>query len=96
MKKHLSRRDFLKLAGGAVVVVAGAGVMPQFLRKTLLPEQVAGAAGDYDLFFAGTDGWIDLPPPTPGPHSYAGAEWPDSLFRRRPRSPPLRCVLAKN
>jgi FtsP/CotA-like multicopper oxidase with cupredoxin domain len=61
MNKRFSRRDFLKLAGGAMVVVAGAGVMPQFLRKTLLPEQVVGAAGDFDLFFAGTDGWFYLP-----------------------------------
>ena len=64
-RKSINRRDFFKLAGGAVIVVAGASVMPQFLRKTLLPEQVVGAAGDYDLFFAGTDGWMHLPP-TPG------------------------------
>ena len=65
MNKLISRRNFLKLAGGATVVVAGASVLPQFLRKTLLPEQVVSAAGgfdtDYDLFFAGTDGWMSLP-----------------------------------
>jgi len=61
MKRQFSRRDFLKLAGGAAVVVAGAGFMPQFLRKTLLPEHAVAAAGDFDLFFAGTDGWFHLP-----------------------------------
>lgn len=62
MKKLLSRRELLKLTGGAALLVAGAGVMPQFLRRTLMPDQVVAAAGDYDLFFAGTDGWIYLPP----------------------------------
>jgi hypothetical protein len=62
MNKPISRKDFLKIAGGAVVIVAGTSVLPQFLRKTLLAEQVVSAAGDYDLFFAGTDGWMYLPP----------------------------------
>jgi FtsP/CotA-like multicopper oxidase with cupredoxin domain len=62
MNKPVSRRTFLKLAGGAVVTVAGASVLPQFLRKTLLAEKVTvGAAEPYDLFFAGTDGWFNLP-----------------------------------
>jgi FtsP/CotA-like multicopper oxidase with cupredoxin domain len=61
MKKQISRRDFLKLAGGAVVTVAGASLLPQFLRKTLMAEQVVKAAGEHDLFFAGTDGWMHLP-----------------------------------
>jgi hypothetical protein len=61
MNKQISRRDFLKLAGGAMLTVAGVSLMPQFLRKTLLAENVVAAAGDYDLFFAGTDGWFYLP-----------------------------------
>jgi len=62
MKKQISRRDFLKLAGGAAVTVAGASLLPQFLRKTLMPEEVVRAAAvDHDLFFAGTDGWMYLP-----------------------------------
>jgi hypothetical protein len=61
MNKRFSRRDFLKLAGGATLTVAGATLMPQFLRRTLLPESVATAAGEFDLFFAGTDGWFYLP-----------------------------------
>jgi FtsP/CotA-like multicopper oxidase with cupredoxin domain len=61
MNNQISRRDFLKLAGGAAIVVAGASVLPQFLRKSLLPVRVAAADGEYDLFFAGTDGWFNLP-----------------------------------
>ena len=52
MNKPISRRDFLKLAGGAAVTVTGASLLPQFLRKHLMPEQVVGAAGDYDLYLA--------------------------------------------
>ena len=63
MNKHLSRRDFLKLAGGAAVTVAGVGLLPRFLRKTLHADEVVKAAvGDPDLFFAGTDGWGWFPP----------------------------------
>ncbi len=61
MIKRLSRRDFLKLGGGAAAIVTGTAVLPQFLRKTLLPESTVSAAGDFDLFFAGTDGWFYLP-----------------------------------
>jgi FtsP/CotA-like multicopper oxidase with cupredoxin domain len=62
MNKHFSRRDFLKLAGGAAFTVAGVGLLPQFLKKTLHADQVVAAATDYDLFFAGTDGWFWQPP----------------------------------
>jgi hypothetical protein len=66
MNKYLSRRDFLKIAGGAVITVAGVGLLPQFLRKTLHPDEVVNAAvGDPDLFFAGTDGWFWLPKTPP-------------------------------
>jgi FtsP/CotA-like multicopper oxidase with cupredoxin domain len=61
MNNHISRRNFLKLAGGAALTVAGVSVLPQFLRKTLLPEQVVEAAGEPNLYFAGTDGWMSLP-----------------------------------
>jgi FtsP/CotA-like multicopper oxidase with cupredoxin domain len=60
-KRTLSRRDFLKLAGGTTAMVVGGMFMPQFLRRTLMPQQVASAAGNPDLFFAGTDGWFYLP-----------------------------------
>ena len=57
LSNRINRRDFLRLAGGTAFIVAGASVLPQFLRRTLLPEQVVSAAGEYDLFFAGTDGF---------------------------------------
>ncbi|MCB9423090.1 MAG: multicopper oxidase domain-containing protein [Ardenticatenaceae bacterium] len=60
---NVSRRDFLKIAGSAVFITAGASVMPQVLRRVLGPESVAEAQGlPYDLYYAGTDGWIYLPP----------------------------------
>ena len=64
MNKHVSRRNFLKLAGGVAVVAAGASLAPQGLRKVLRPEGFAEAQSypPPDLFFAGTDGWISLPP----------------------------------
>ncbi|MCG3211511.1 MAG: hypothetical protein FOGNACKC_05157 [Anaerolineae bacterium] len=66
MKKTLTRRDFFKLAGGAAFAVAGASVIPQYLRKTLTPVGIAEAqSAQPDLFFAGTDGWIYLPPTPP-------------------------------
>jgi FtsP/CotA-like multicopper oxidase with cupredoxin domain len=66
MKKQLSRRDFLKVAGGAVLLTAGGSLLPQFLRRTLLPDEVVNAAYPApDLFFAGTDGWFWLPPDPP-------------------------------
>ena len=68
MNQHYSRRDFLKLAGGAAVTVAGASLLPRFLRKVLLADQVVSAAGDYDLYFAGTDGWMWNPPPFVSPY----------------------------
>jgi len=80
----INRRDFLKLAGGTAFIVAGASVLPQFLRKTLLPEQVVGAAGNYDLFFAGTDGWFYMPPdpaiPPWHPDTYAPAPFTTYIF----------------
>jgi FtsP/CotA-like multicopper oxidase with cupredoxin domain len=68
MNKRFSRRDFLKLAGGAAATVAGASLLPQFLRRTLMPDEVVRAAGDYDLFFAGTDGWMWNPGPAQPPY----------------------------
>jgi len=65
MNKQFSRRDFLRLAGGAVVTAAGVGLLPQFLKRTLMADEIVQAAEpwpDPDLFFAGTDGWFWLPP----------------------------------
>ena len=61
-RKSISRRDFLKLAGGVTLTAAGATLLPQYLRKALKPEQVVQAqSAAPDLFFAGTDGWMYLP-----------------------------------
>jgi FtsP/CotA-like multicopper oxidase with cupredoxin domain len=84
MNKQFSRRNFLKLAGGAVVTVAGASLLPQFLRKSLMPERVANAVDiPPDLFFAGTDGWFNLPtgPTINGPfHPDPYAEAPFTTY----------------
>ena len=55
----LSRRQFLRVAGGAAVLAGGAA----WAGKILLPDEaVAQGATDYDLYWAGTDGWMYLPP----------------------------------
>jgi hypothetical protein len=73
--RKFSRRSFLKLAGAAALVGAGVGLGPQSLRKVLLPVGVAEAADrDPDLYWAGTDGWIHLPPNPP-----IGFYFPDDL-----------------
>jgi hypothetical protein len=65
---QLSRRRFFKLAGGATIAAAGMGMLPAPFKKLLGPvamsEAQAQSAG-YDLFFAGTDGWIFLPKDPP-------------------------------
>ncbi len=78
--RKYSRRDFLKLAGGAAFIVAGTSIMPQFLRKTLLPTLNAGAQdAPPDLYIAGTDGWIYLPPNPSITSPKFGKVFPDSL-----------------
>jgi FtsP/CotA-like multicopper oxidase with cupredoxin domain len=66
--RTISRRGFLKLAGGGLAAAAGAQLLPKYLGKNVLqPIEVAQAAyGDPpDLYLAGTDTWISLPP-SPG------------------------------
>lgn len=73
--RSLSRRDFFKIAGGALAAAAGASVLPTYLRKALKPVALAEAADPPpDLYFAGTDGWMHLPP-TPAIAPY----FPDNL-----------------
>lgn len=73
--RRFNRRDFLKLAGAAAFTATGAGLMPQFLRKTLKAERVAEAQGaPPNLYFAGTDGWVSMPPGPP-----IGFYFPDDL-----------------
>ena len=42
---HVSRRGFLKVAGGAALAAAGVGLLPQVFNKTLSPASVVEAAG---------------------------------------------------
>ena len=95
-RKMFDRRTFLKGAGATLVASAGVGLVPGFLRKALLPEGVgtaAAAVGDPDLYFAGTDGWISLPPTPVIATPTAGIVHPDSLARapdpeNDPNAPP--------
>jgi FtsP/CotA-like multicopper oxidase with cupredoxin domain len=75
MNQHISRRSFLKIAGGAALTVAGVSLLPPFLRKTLMAEpEVAAADVAPNLYFAGTDGWISMPSSPP-----IGFYFPDDL-----------------
>jgi FtsP/CotA-like multicopper oxidase with cupredoxin domain len=63
--RDINRRDFLKVTGGGL---AAAGVAA-WAGKLLLPQAVTAAVNDsYDLYYAGTDGWIHLPPDPPIGH----------------------------
>ena len=59
--KQFSRRDFLKLGGGLAALAVADRMFPSLRKGILHPIDVASAQTDYDLFFAGTDGWIHLP-----------------------------------
>jgi hypothetical protein len=63
MTKPLSRRDFLKFAGGALVAATGASLLPGTFNKMLQPNGIVSAAyGDPpNLYLAGTDAWISVP-----------------------------------
>ena len=69
-----TRRDFLKIGGGLLVAAAGAKLAPMVGRGLLQPIEIASAQADANLVFAGTDGWIWLPP-TPAIPPY----FPDNL-----------------
>jgi len=62
---QLSRRDFIKLAGGATLAVAGASLLPQYLRKVCFGGSCPGAnhrAGSV----MGWHGRLDPPAAHPG------------------------------
>ncbi len=62
----LGRRRFLRIAGAGALATAGIGLLPPGLRRMLSPVGLAQAADRApDLYFAGTDGWIHLPPDPP-------------------------------
>lgn len=86
-QKSVSRRDFLKFAGSIALATAGVGLVPQYLRKVLEPDDIAKAQNGYpppDLYFAGTDGWIYMPPDPPVgfyfPDDYAPAPFNTYIF----------------
>ncbi len=56
-----SRRDFLKLGGGLAALAVADRMFPSLRKSILHPIDVVSAQNDYDIFFAGTDGWIHLP-----------------------------------
>jgi len=62
MSRSVTRRDFLKLAGGVAAGVAGSLWLPGFRGRLLQPAAVLQAADPPpDLVWAGTDGWMGLP-----------------------------------
>jgi FtsP/CotA-like multicopper oxidase with cupredoxin domain len=60
---RVDRRRFLQVAGGAATLTGAVAWSGGWLR----PELATSAPGDPDLFLAGTDGWIHLPPDPPIP-----------------------------
>jgi FtsP/CotA-like multicopper oxidase with cupredoxin domain len=75
--KTVSRRDFMKLAGGVLAAAAGAYALPKILRNPLNPVKAVQAQPDdpYDLYFGGTDGWASMPASSPAIPPF----WPDDL-----------------
>ena len=58
----LSRRTFLKYAGGAILVAAATGTGGTRLARQLGgPARAKAAAAGLHLELGGTDGWISLP-----------------------------------
>lgn len=66
MTKAMSRRNFLRMAGGAAGAALGVNLALRFSGRSPLPLAEIRAASAADpapnLSFAGTDGWIYLPP----------------------------------
>jgi FtsP/CotA-like multicopper oxidase with cupredoxin domain len=61
--RRFGRREFLKLGGGALVAAAGARLLPNWVGKVLRPAEVVNAQQvPPNLYLAGTDGWLYVPP----------------------------------
>jgi len=80
--RKLSRRDFLKLAGGGLAAAVGASMMPGTFNKLLSPTSIVRAApGDPpNLYLAGTDAWISVPGSIPTYHPDGLAEPPFTTY----------------
>jgi FtsP/CotA-like multicopper oxidase with cupredoxin domain len=62
-KNRINRRDFLKIGGGLLAAAAGARLFPELRNSLLQPIEIASAQTNApNLVFAGTDGWMYLPP----------------------------------
>lgn len=62
-KRVVGRRDFLKYAGGAAATAGALGTTMAWAGGVIKPERVsAQTEAPYDLYLAGTDGWMWLPP----------------------------------
>lgn len=83
MRKSISRRNFMRFAGGGVAAVAGASLLPRVMgKKVLRPTSVEiaqAAEAPPNLYFAGTDGWMYLPPSPSITTNTAGQVHPDLL-----------------
>jgi FtsP/CotA-like multicopper oxidase with cupredoxin domain len=77
---RLSRRDLLKAGGLSAVAIGAAGLAPQFIGRFVQPAGARGADGIPDLHWAGTDGWIHLPPTPAIPPYHPDPLAPDPMF----------------
>jgi FtsP/CotA-like multicopper oxidase with cupredoxin domain len=91
--KSFSRRRFAKLFAGTGVAMAGLGWLPAPFKKMLGPVGLSEAYAQSaypapDLYFAGTDGWISLPPSPQLVSPALGLVHPDVLAPQPPDGPP--------
>lgn len=68
-RRKFSRRDFLKIGGGAVAAAAGARLLPSVAsRLAQTAQRVEAAAPQVNLHLAATDGFISMPGSVPPFH----------------------------
>lgn len=92
-EQSLSRRRFVKTVGGATVAAVGMGLLPLPFKKMMGPIGISEAYAqtanpDPDLYFAGTDGWISLPPSPSLTSPALGLVHPDVLAPAPPDGAP--------
>ena len=77
---HLSRRDFLKIGGGAVAAAAGVRLLPKWAQRAIFrPASVAEAQTTPTYHLAATDGFVYLPGSVPNPMGPSSPFVPDPL-----------------
>src|SRR5512140_490777 len=87
---RLSRRDFLKLAGGALAVAAGSPLLSRLGRQNSIPARgfellgagpaLAAPNAAVNLHLAATDGWIYFPGAVPPYHPDPWAPAPFTTY----------------